>query len=244
MAWNNGLRLILSLLLSTLLIFALVVVFNQRQHTIASTSATIIAPRAAVASNYGGTVVASFVRIGQSVEVGDPLFEVSSVSLQQDLARGTSIVTSEALEIDHEAGTLRYLATIPGTVTEVTAQAGGYLPATQPLAVITGNAGRVVEAQYVLTPVQYGQVEKGAPVTLRMPDDTRVEGVVESALVRTVDAKAVVTVRIASDGLNSGDLALIATDGAPVRATVQLRDDGPLAGPTDAVRALIHKVGL
>lgn len=244
MTWTNRLRLLVSLLLSFALIFVLVVVFNQRQHTIASTSATVIAPRVEVASNYGGIVVGSFVTVGQRVSVGDPLFVVSSVSLQQDLANGVTIVSSDALIIEHEAGTLRYLATSPGIVTEVFAQVGSYLSATQPLAVITADTGRIAEARFTLTPLQYGLIERGAPVTLRLPDDSSVHGVVDSALVDTVDGKAVVTVMVTSEDLNDRDLNLVATDGAPVQAVVQLRDDGILAGPTDALRSLIHKVGL
>ena len=244
MTWANRFRLLGSLILSLVLIFGLVVVFNQRQHTIASTSATILAPRAAVASNYGGTVVSASVTIGQTVHVGDPLFKVSSVSLQQDLANGVTIVSSAGLAVDADEGTLEYFATIAGTITEINAQEGSFLSATQPLAVITGDAGRVVEADFVLTPVQYGLIEHGARVTLRLPDDSNVTGEVDSALVTTVEGKAVVTVRVTSRELNSRDLNLVATDGAPVQAVVQLRDDGFLAGPTDAVRALIHKVGL
>lgn len=244
MTWANRLRLLVALVISSALIVVLVVVFNQRQHTIASTSATIIAPRIEMASNYGGVVVRSFVTVGQRVALGDPLFIVSSVSLQQDLAAGVKVVSSDALDVDAAAGTIRYRATSPGVVTEVHAQVGSYLSATQPLAVITGDSGRVVEARFTLTPRQYGLIERGATVTLRLPDDSSVSGVVDSALVDTVDGKAVVTVRVTSDELNKGDLNLVATDGAPVQAVVQLRDDGFLAGPTDALRALIHKMGL
>jgi len=43
----------------------------------------------------------------------------------------------------------------------VYAQEGSYLSATQPLAVITGDTGRVVEAQFVLTAREYALVEQG-----------------------------------------------------------------------------------
>ena len=87
-------------------------------------------------------------------------------------------------------------------------------------------------------------MEKGAAVTLRLPDNTSVTGVVDSALVATQQGQAVVTVRITSDGLNDRNLNLLATDGAPVSAVVRLRDEGILAGPTDALRDLLRKIGL
>ena len=244
MTWTNRLRLWLSILLSLGLIFLLVVIFNQRQHAIQSASATIIAPRAQVASNYGGIVTKQYATVGQKVKTGDALFDVSSVSLQQDLANGVKVASSDALTIDTTKGILTYKATISGTVTQVNAQEGSYLSATQPLAVITGDTGRVVEAQFLLTPREYALMEKGAAVTLRMPDNTAIAGVVDSALVATQQGQAVVTARITSDALNNRNLNLLATDGAPVSAVVRLRDEGFLAGPTDALRALLRKIGL
>ena len=244
MTWSNRFRLVIGLLISLAVIFGLVVVFNQRQHTIASTSATIIAPKAVVASNYGGTIVTSYVKVGQAVSVGDPLFRVSSIALQQDLARGVALASSSGLLIEADSGTLLYRATTPGTITELHAAEGSYLTAGEPLAVITGGTDRIVEAQFVLTPIQYGLIERGAAVTLRLPNDSSVTGQVATALVTTVNTTAVVTVRVTSEELNTGDLNLVAADGAPVQAVVQLCDEGLLAGPSDALKALIHKIGL
>lgn len=244
MTWTNRLRLWLSILLTLGLIFLLVLVFNQRQHTIQSSSATIIAPRVQVASNYGGIVIKQHVTVGQKVKLGDVLFDVSSVSLQQDLANKVKVASTDALTIDPVKGVLTYKATTTGTITQVYAQEGSYLSATQPLAVITGDSGRVVEAQFQLSPREYALVDKGAAVTLRLPDNTSITGVVDSALVTTQQGQAVATVRITSDDLNTRNLNLLATDGAPVSAVVRLRDEGVLAGPTDALRALFRKVGL
>ncbi len=181
MTWTIRLRLAATLLVTLVVVAALVVIFNQRQHTIASTSATIVAPSVTVASNYDGTVGA---------------------------------------------------------------EPGSYLGATQPLAVITGESGRVVEAHYTLTPGQYGLIDRGATVELSLPDDSTVMGEVDSAVVETVEGRAVVTVRVTSDELNDRDLHLVATDGAPVSAVIQLRDEGVFAGPTDALRSFVRKVGL
>ena len=244
MTWTIRLRLAATLLVTLVVVAALVVIFNQRQHTIASTSATIVAPSVTVASNYDGTVIRSYVDVGSDVTKGEKLFEVSSVSLQQDLANDVKIADSDALRVDEETGTLTYLATTDGTVTQIEAEPGSYLGATQPLAVITGESGRVVEAQYTLTPGQYGLIDRGATVELSLPDDSTVMGEVDSAVVETVEGKAVVTVRVTSEELNDRDLHLVATDGAPVSAVIQLRDEGVFAGPTDALRSFVRKVGL
>jgi hypothetical protein len=244
MTWTNRLRLWLSILMSLAIIFLLVIIFNQRQHTIQSSSATIIAPRVQVASNYGGIVTKQYVTVGQKVKLGDVLFDVSSVSLQQDLANKVKVLSTDALAIDSVKGVLTYKATTSGTVTLVYAQEGSYLSATQPLAIITGDTGRIVEAQFLLTPREYALVDKGAAVSLRLPDNSSISGLVDSAIVATQQGQAVVTVRITSSDLDARNLNLLATDGAPVSAVVRLRDEGFLAGPTDALRALLRKVGL
>jgi HlyD family secretion protein len=244
MTWTNRLRLWLSILMSLAIIFLLVIIFNQRQHTIQSSSATIIAPRVQVASNYGGIVTKQYVTVGQKVTLGDVLFDVSSVSLQQDLANKVKVLSTDALAIDSVKGVLTYKATTSGTVTLVYAQEGSYLSATQPLAIITGDTGRIVEAQFLLTPREYALVDKGAAVSLRLPDNSSISGLVDSAIVATQQGQAVVTVRITSSDLDARNLNLLATDGAPVSAVVRLRDEGFLAGPTDALRALLRKVGL
>lgn len=244
MTWTSRLRLLIVLVATLAVVAALVVIFNQRQHTIASTSATILAPTAQIASTYDGTVLKSYVSVGSKVNRGDPLFLVTSISLQQDVANGVTIADSAALEVDPDEGTLLYRATTAGTVTQVNAEVGSFLSGNLPLGVITADTGRVVEARYTLTPGQYGLIEKGAAVTLALPDDSTVPGDVDSATVETVDGHAVVTVRILSEPLNDGDLNLVATDGAPVLADIQLRDEGIFAGPTDALRELVRKVGL
>ncbi len=173
------------------------------------------------------------------------MFDVSSVSLQQDLANGVKVASSDALTIDTAKGVLTYKATTerhgdPGATPRRAATSS----ATQPLAVVTADTGRVVEAHFLLTPREYALIDKGAQVTLRLPDNSSVTGIVDSALVATQQGQAVVTVRITSDDLNSKNLNLLATDGAPVSAVVRLRDEGILAGPTDALRSLIRKIGL
>ena len=124
MTWTIRLRLAATLLVTLVVVAALVVIFNQRQHTIASTSATIVAPSVTVASNYDGTVIRSYVDVGSDVTKGEKLFEVSSVSLQQDLANDVKIADSDALRVDEETGTLTYLATTDGTVTQIEVEPG------------------------------------------------------------------------------------------------------------------------
>ena len=63
-----------------------------------------------------------------------------------------------------------------------------------------------------------------------------------NALASEANAKTRVT--IASDSLKDPKIAELTHPGTPVAATLSLRDDGPLAGPTDGLRSFLIKIGL
>ena len=69
-------------------------------------------------------------------------------------------------------------------------------------------------------------------------------GSVEKIEVQTVSGQAQSTILVSSRGLVEGTDDGLITPGTPVTATLHLRDDGPLAGPSDAFAALLRKIGL
>lgn len=244
MTWTNRLRLGGSIIAALLVMSLLVLLFNQRQHTLQSQSATIQAPSYSVASNYGGTVVDQNVHVGDNVTAGQKLFTVNSIGLQQDVARGVKLVNTTSMAFDAAKGTITYKASAAGIVTGITAEAGSYIGNGQPLATITQTVGRVVVATFVAAPRDYGRIQKGATADIVLPDNSSISGTVESATVETDQGHAVVTLRVTSAALDRGDLNLIATDGAPVTVRVHLTDNGILAGPSDAMVNMLRKAGL
>ena len=62
--------------------------------------------------------------------------------------------------------------------------------------------------------------------------------------VKWEDGQAVTNVTITSPGLDAESLGLLANRGTPVVAIMSLRDDGPLAGPTQAMLAFLTKIGV
>jgi len=71
-----------------------------------------------------------------------------------------------------------------------------------------------------------------------------VTGTVSSIAVATEADQALTKLRIDAAGLHEGGNADLAKSGTPVVATVQLRDDGPLAGVGDAGFAFLRQIGL
>lgn len=244
MTWANRLRLYGSILATLLVAAALILLFNQRQHQISSISASIDAPQYSIGSGYSGIVEDTHVKVGDRVTAGEPILTLASIGLRQDLANNVKVTSNDAMDIDAANGTITYKAVTAGVVTEFDAEKGTYLAPGQAAAVVTEDGGRTVLADYILQPRDYVRIEQGSSVSLLLPNNKEVQGSVNSASVQTEDGRALTRLRVTSDALNSGDLELLATRGAPVVATVSLRDEGILAGPTDAVFDFLRKIGL
>lgn len=245
MTWINRLRLFGGLLGITVLVAVLTLVFNQRQTAATSLSAQIEADQYKVGATYSGTVTKAFVKEGDAVKKGQKLFTVQSVDLQQDLSNGLSVDDTEAYNVDTKKATLTYKAVAAGVVTDLEAKTGASLPNGSDLATLTSTGSQYVTAQYLLTPNDYGRIEKGADVTLLLPDNKTVEGNVVSVKVQTDAGKAATEVRVNSDALmHDASIAALAQPGTPVTATLKLRDDGPLAGVSDLVFDFTRQIGL
>ena len=243
MTWTNRIRLTAGVLAVLLLVAALTVVFNQRQSRAASLSATVAADTYAVGAADGGAVVEQLVDEGDRVEEGDELFTVQSVPLQQDLANGLEVRSSAAYDVDADAGTLTYKATVAGQVEKLQAKLGNALGTGAPFAQITVTDTQYVDATYLLSPGDYARVLEGAEASILLPDNTTVPGTVSTITVATEADQALTRLRIEAPGLHAGDSDL-AKSGTPVVATVRLRDDGPLAGVGDAGFAFLRQIGL
>lgn len=244
MTWTNRLRLLGGVLGIFLLVAVLTLVFNQRQTQAASETASIQADTYEVGAAYGGTVTKQYIREGDSVTEGQKLFTIQSVPLQQDLANGLEITDSAAYDVDTEKGTLTYKATVAGQVSDLQAKLGNSLGSGEPFAKISVTNSQFVTARYLLTPRDYERVDEGAPVSILLPDNSTIDGTVATIEVATDGAQARTEVRVDSEALKSQDLGDLAKPGTPVVATLQLRDDGPLAGVSDMAFDFLRQIGL
>jgi multidrug resistance efflux pump len=244
MTWINRLRLLAGLLGVLLLVAVLTLIFNQRQTKAASLSATISADTYSVGAAYGGTVTKQYVRDGDSVATGDKLFTIQSVSLQQDVANGLKIQSSPAYDVDTTMGTLTYRATVAGEVSYLQARLGNSLGTGEPFAKITVTNSQYIDAHYLLSPRDYGRMTKGAKATILLPNNISIAGTVSTIEVATENGQAATQVRVDSPELTKGNLGDLTKSGTPVVATIQLRDDGPLAGVSDLTFDFLQQIGL
>ena len=77
-----------------------------------------------------------------------------------------------------------------------------------------------------------------------LPNNQIVTGTVSTIEVATENAKALTEVRVDSKELSDASLDNLTKNGTPVIATLQLRDDGPLAGVNDQVFDFLRQIGL
>lgn len=246
MTWTNRLRLFGGLIVVLVVVAACTLVFNQRQSAVASTSAAIAAQEYAVGTDYGGTVTEEYVEEGDSVTKGEQLLQVQSLQLAQDIRKG--VVGANTRTSAYDIGTdglITFKAEVSGTVARIDVKSGGYVQAGSELGTIHKEASLFVTSSFVVTPRDYGRIQNGAEVDLVLPNDTTIRGTVKSVSVETdADGQAKTTVDVESSELSSSPSSGITSPGTPVDATLHLRDDGQLAGVTDAVRDFARQIGL
>lgn len=244
MTWINRLKLWGGILGIAALVFALTVVFNQRQSQVASVGATVQAPTSIVGSSYGGVVTGTYVEPGEKVKAGQKLFTLSSVQLQQDVGNGIRPVSTAAYDIDIDKGTITYKAVADGYVASLDAVRGSFLGNGSRMAAIVADGQRTVVGRFVLEPIDYGRIEHGAAARIVLPNNQLVTGTVSGVQVVPEGGAPVTYVTISSDGLTDPALANLTRLDTPVTAIVNLRDDGWLSGPSETMLAFLTKIGL
>lgn len=244
MTWTNRLRLLAGLISVVALVAVLTVIFNQRQTQAQSLTGTIDTDAYDVGAGYGGTVIKQFVKENDSVAVGDKLFTMQSPAMQQDVANKVKVKSTEAYDVNTSKGTITYKATVAGQVDQLGARLGTTLTGGQSFARITVTGSQYVEAQFLLTPRDYERVQTGAPVSVLLPNNQKVDGTVSTIKVATEQGNAAAKIRVDSPELADPALSTLTRSGTPVVATVQLRDDGPLAGTSDALFGFFRQIGL
>jgi len=222
----------------------LTLVVNQRERQAFSSNATVKAVQYQVGSDYGGIMVDEFVEPNARVSQGEELFTVSSFSLQKDLANGLEPVSTDAYQVDADTGLVTYLAAADGTLDDLQARQGGYVPGGESIAVITQEDTQYVQAQFRLQPVDYARIRIGGRADVELPNRETLKGKVSEISVESADGVAYATVEVEVPQLHSDAYAAFAQPGSPVMVTLTLTDEGILAGPTDSFLQFLHRVGV
>jgi len=247
MTWSNRLRLYGGLVLVIALVAALTLVFNQRRSQALSLTAHVVADQVTVGAQFGGVVVDQKVAAGETVDKGESLYTVvvpRTLGTAGEAVAAVAPVRNAAYVVDPKNSTVTYRALTTGMLTDVKSTEGGFVQSGAALATITAVGSQYAVAEFRLSPRDYGRVETGARVDLLLPDNRTVAGEVRAVSVTTDGGLAQTKVTISSDALRDPANNKLNAPGTPLSATLSLRDDGPLAGPTDAMLDFLRKIGL
>jgi len=241
MTWSNKFRLLAGVLVVLLVVTSATYVFTRRQAQVVSVTAQIVAQSYGVGADYAGLVTKTYVKVGDHVEQDEPLFEIESLQVARDVKTGA---LDEVRDDVTASGTLVVYAAVAGTVRTLDLSEGAYIPAGVVVATIDRDESLGAEAEFVLGPRDFGRIEDAAAVDLLLPNQEEIMGSVSDITVVTVNGEAHITATIASDGLIEGDANGLVRAGTPLEVRLHLREDGPLAGMSDALETLVRKVGL
>ncbi|MFR9807203.1 hypothetical protein ACL02T_33625 [Pseudonocardia sp. RS010] len=240
MTWRGRIRLGLGILGVLALTAVLTMVLNARNGVVESRSAELAAETYPVGTDYGGTLVAQLVRIGDQVAVGQPMFELRSSAVQRDLAQ--SLVDTSALPYEMRPdGTLVLTASDDGRVASLDYPLGSFVPANSTIATVQRAGSLYVEGEFVLTAQDYARLPPDAMLEVLLPSNRSVDAQVRRIQVRTEDGQARTEVEAYSDQLGDVTADGLFAVGTPVTATLHLRNDGVV---TDATTWVLRKVGV
>lgn len=243
MTWSNRFRVAVGLVVIFAIVAVFTLVLNRRITQVTSASASFEAESLELGTDYAGTVIDQFVEAGDTVEAGDPVVSVQSQALAHDIAIGLVRADAAPFEVETD-GTMTFVAPADGIVTTVNAAPGSFIQAGGVLSTIERSDSLYVSAKFSLDPRDYERIAIGADVTMVLPNQQEVEGTVESIEVRTEADKAESVIRVASDALERGEQDGLMVPGAPVTASVELRDDGVMAGVEQAAEEFLRKIGV
>lgn len=235
MTWGNRFRLLAGLVGVVALVAAATFHLNGAQAHVASSSATIAAEAYDVGTPYGGVVIDQLVEVGDAVDEGEALFLVESANLRRDLAQAIVPQRAVAEDVDPD-GYLIVRATGAGTVSTVDAETGTFVQESSVLATVQRAGSVYIEAKYLLTPQQYTRIGDQATARVVLPNQAVLTAAVAELVVEQQDSRSLVVVTLRSPELVSAEASdrLVAV-GAPVEATLELENDGPVTDAGEAV---------
>lgn len=212
-------RFLIGLLIVVMIVAGLFLLLNYRMSNVSSRKATLETDSYAVSADYGGVLRKALVAPGDTVEEGDPLFEMSSPGLTQAIRNDQVKKESPLYEVNDD-GNMVLLATAPGVVQQINFTNGAFIEAHHEIAAIATNNARYVISYYLLSAPDYARINRDNLVHVTLPDNSRFEAKVFDISLEQ-DGEQVFTVVRARLPEGASILPTFAS-GTPVSTTWQL----------------------
>ncbi len=212
----------ISLIIVVVTAAALLTYMDYNRYTIKSDTAEINAQTYGIGTDYTGLITAQFVQEGDDVIAGQTLFRIKSSTL-------IDLINSEKLKVDQliypltPEGEILLKASRAGTISKIYYNEGSFVPANKEVAAIIDKENIKVTATYNLARRDFAMLSKSSRLSVRLPDGQRVSSTISSITV--IEQNDTVKTEVEAE-LDKFDIDnLVAITGAPVDATLYLRED-------------------
>jgi multidrug resistance efflux pump len=240
MTWRKRIGLTLSLLFVVALAAGLTMYVNANNGKIAGHSASLMAQDYPLGTDYSGTIINQYVKVGDAVKPGQPLFEIESPILARDLAQGLVTKASLAHQLKGK-DTLVITATNAGIVDSLAYTNGAFVPANSTIATIQQAGTMYVAADFVMSAKDYARIPANAQLDVVLPNDTTITTQVHQLKVTTENGEAKTVIEAYSPELAKG--AGVFAVGTPVSATLYLNNSGVVTDLTQKVTGWLGMQG-
>jgi multidrug efflux pump subunit AcrA (membrane-fusion protein) len=232
MTWRKRIGLALGLLSVVVLAAGLTMIVNSNSGKVAGKSASLMAEDYPVGTDYSGTITEQYVKVGDEVAAGQPLFEVQSATLERDLAQGLVNKDNLTYEVKND-NTLVITATNAGQVQDIAYADGAFVPANSTIATVQEAGTMYVAADFLLSAKDYARIPAQAELQIVLPNNQKITAAVSEIKVSTENGEARTIIKAYSDELANGT-GLFAV-GTPVESTLILTNDGIVTDVTNTV---------
>lgn len=219
MKFTTRLKFLNGIIFVILLCAALFIYLDYSMSRVQSVDAQLQSDTYTVGIDYSGIVEKQFVDEGAYIKTGDPLFEIRSSTLA-DAIRNNEVAKSALLYSVSENGNVLVSAAANGQVQSIDYRQGAFVPANSEIATVNVENGLYIKSTYTLSSPDYARINTKSKVSVTMPDNKKIEGMVYDISLETIDKQVVTTVktRVDHDAINKTAFSV----GTPVSSTLYL----------------------
>ena len=239
MTWRTRIKLVLGLAAVLALVGVLSLRLDAEVRTVHAVDGELAAQDYEVGTEYSGVLVDQYVRPGDVVRPGDPLFALKSDGLRRDLANGLIRPDDSTYSI-RDKSTLVFRATAPGTVQAVEYVEGAFVPANTVIATVEVADSLYVRADFRLRPAEYALIREADDMTITLPNGATVPTRITDVSVAAGDNVAHTTVR--AQAFDLSDEAPFGA-GTPVSTAIELPNHGLVSSISELVGGLLTPRG-
>lgn len=225
MKTSGKVRLVIGIITVFLIVGLLTVLLNISMSTSSSIKAELDAQARSVGTDYSGLVVKQEIEEGQQVKENDLLFEIDSQQLKQSLANGSVKADSLTVKLNPQNNNVQLRAMNNGVIDEIMFREGAYVPGNTVMATMHIDDSLLVKGYFQLSPNDYARIEKGTPIDVLFPDNTKKEATITTVSLESSDdqesVNTVVTAKITDADMGDFRFAV----GTPVNATLHLKQN-------------------